>query len=91
MIWEPLGGRGASRWSRREPRAHQGATGRVAAGSAHARRAVGEEIFPVACGLDGIANVGDLAAAALGWKGRIDLLVNSQCDARSRNFSPPSP
>jgi hypothetical protein len=38
----------------------------------------------VACGLDGIANVGDLAAAPLGWKGRIDLLVNNQCDARFR-------
>jgi hypothetical protein len=43
----------------------------------------------VACGLDGIANVGDLAAAALGWKGRIDLLVNNQCDARFRKPQPP--
>jgi hypothetical protein len=31
----------------------------------------------VACGLGGVANVGDLVAAAMGWKGRIDLLVNN--------------
>jgi NAD(P)-dependent dehydrogenase (short-subunit alcohol dehydrogenase family) len=31
----------------------------------------------VACGLDGVANVGDVAAAALGWYGRIDLLFNN--------------
>jgi NAD(P)-dependent dehydrogenase (short-subunit alcohol dehydrogenase family) len=55
----------------------RGRLARVAAGTAHARRAVGEEICAVACGLDGVASVGDLAAAALGWKGRIDLFVNN--------------
>jgi NAD(P)-dependent dehydrogenase (short-subunit alcohol dehydrogenase family) len=45
--------------------------------TADAIRAVGQEAFPVACNLDDVAQVGDLAATALGWMGRIDVLVNN--------------
>jgi hypothetical protein len=72
-----LAGEAPRGWSRREPSSLAGGGWQGAAGTAYARRAVGEEIFPVACGLDGVANLGDLAAAALGWKGPIDLLVNN--------------
>jgi NAD(P)-dependent dehydrogenase (short-subunit alcohol dehydrogenase family) len=37
----------------------------------------GGEAFPIACDLDDVEHVGDLATLALGWKGRVDVLVNN--------------
>lgn len=39
--------------------------------------ALGGEALPVACNLSDINQVHELAAQALGWKGRVDLLVNN--------------
>jgi citronellol/citronellal dehydrogenase len=40
-------------------------------------RARGGEAFPIACDLDDVEHVGDLATKALRWKGRLDVLVNN--------------
>jgi citronellol/citronellal dehydrogenase len=58
----------------------QPGSGRLAgslAETADAIHAVGGEAFPVACDLNDVDHVGDLAAAAIGWKGRVDVLVNN--------------
>jgi NAD(P)-dependent dehydrogenase (short-subunit alcohol dehydrogenase family) len=40
-------------------------------------RARGGEAFPIVYDLDDVEHVGDLAAEALGWKGRVDVLINN--------------
>jgi citronellol/citronellal dehydrogenase len=55
-------------------------SGRMA-GSLHetadAIRALGPDAFPIACDLNEVEHVGDLAAEAMGWKGQVDILVNN--------------
>jgi NAD(P)-dependent dehydrogenase (short-subunit alcohol dehydrogenase family) len=45
--------------------------------TADAVRARGGEALAIACDLDDIERVGDLATQALGWKGHVDVLVNN--------------
>ena len=46
--------------------------------TADAIRSLGPDAFPVACrDLNEVEHVGDLAAEAMGWKGRVDILVNN--------------
>jgi NAD(P)-dependent dehydrogenase (short-subunit alcohol dehydrogenase family) len=45
--------------------------------TADAIRARGGEAFPIACDLDDVRHIGDLATEALGWKGRVDVLLNN--------------
>ncbi|MFI5046746.1 MAG: SDR family NAD(P)-dependent oxidoreductase [Acidimicrobiia bacterium] len=45
--------------------------------TADAIRDAGGDVLPVACDLDDVEHVGDLANAALGWKGRVDVLLNN--------------